>query len=800
MPLRNSRTKTGGNATEKLADEDWRQLQSPAALPYALFSYDGKLRFVSQAPVSAITGEPAIAALQWRVVAYQDSQAALAPLRVRQRRIWTAVGAIMVLASGFGVWLAYRLSRPVAALTATARRIAEGDLSALAPIISGDEIGLFAATFNMMTARLRDTLTGLEQRVDELRRTQEALRAGQIQLNEAQRIAHIGSWELDLTTQAVICSDETYRILGFTSESLDPSHSAFLNTVHPDDREMVNAAYARAVETRTLYDITHRLRMSDGRIKFVRERCETYYDAADRPLRSIGTIEDITARKSAEAERERLFAQLLESERRTRQIMEAAPEGVLLLDAGLRVQMLNPAAKLFFPLLSETEPGQPLRQLGARPIADLLTLPPYGLWHTVDVRGRHFQMIARPLEIGTTLDGWVLIIRDVTEERYVQEQLQRQERLVVVGQLAAGIAHDFNNILAAIVLYSQMSLRMPDLPPKLAERLSVIIEQSHRAADLINQILDFSRRAVLDRRPLDLAPLLKEQVKLWEHTLPETIRINFVHGDDVHTISADPTRIQQVLLNLVVNARDAMPEGGTLSVTLSRLQVADAKRAPLPDMPAGDWIRVTVGDTGTGIPDDVLPRIFDPFFTTKEPGKGTGLGLAQVYGIVTAHEGHIGVKTEVGVGTTFTLYFPALILVKASLAPKFDSAPVQGNGETILVVEDNDITRAALVESLSALNYRVLDAVNGKVALDVFGQHRDEIALVLSDMVMPEMSGKALAQALLQQAPALPVVMMSGHPLDQESEMLRAMGVGAWIQKPPDLTELAEILARKLRS
>ena len=553
----------------------------------------------------------------------------------------------------------------------------------------------------------------------------------------------------------------------------------------------------RQIRERGTGTVETRWQRKDGQILDV-WLSSTPLDPADLAAGVTFTVLDITERKRAEEERERLLRQVQEQTRQMQQIIDTVPEGVLVLDNGLRLLLCNPSALVYLPVLTETEvweTGHTLTTLGGQPIAELLSPPPRGLWHEIDKERRHFQITARAIETGPMTGGWVLVLRDVTEEYAIRETAQRQDRLATVGQLAAGIAHDFNNILAGIVLYSQMSLRTPDLPPHLHERLIIIANQAHRAADLINQILDFSRSAVLDRLPLDLVPLLKEQVKLWERTLPESIRVNYTYGADNYTIDADPTRMQQIFMNLVVNARDAMPEGGILNIELTRLRVTKPKYAPLPDMPVGEWVQIAVSDTGSGIPEEVLPYIYDPFFTTKPPGKGTGLGLSQVYGIVSSHDGFVDVHTEMNAGTTFLLYFPALALPEFPAVPEFGDLPL-GHGETILVVEDNAAARAAIVASLELLNYRVLEAENGKVALQVFAEHREDIALVLSDLVMAEMGGKALAQALHAQAPELRVVVMTGHPLTEEREMLREAGVVACIQKPPELGYLAETLAQ----
>jgi two-component system cell cycle sensor histidine kinase/response regulator CckA len=257
--------------------------------------------------------------------------------------------------------------------------------------------------------------------------------------------------------------------------------------------------------------------------------------------------------------------------------------------------------------------------------------------------------------------------------------------------------------------------------------------------------------------------------------------------------------MQQRVMNLAVNARDAMPGGGELHIDLRRIRVVDRKEAPLPEVLLGDWVRVTVKDTGAGIPSDVLPHVFDPFFTTKSPGEGTGLGLAQVWGIAKQHHGHIDVATAVGEGTTFILYLPALAVVEPETEPEEEWAVIQGQGETILVVEDNLAMRQALVDSLELLNYRALQAANGREALTILEEGQKKIALVLSDVVMPEMGGMALFHAMRQRNLLVPVVMLTGHPMAEELGKLQAQGLKAWMLKPPSPEQLAQTLAQALR-
>ncbi|MDY0019316.1 MAG: response regulator [Anaerolineae bacterium] len=369
--------------------------------------------------------------------------------------------------------------------------------------------------------------------------------------------------------------------------------------------------------------------------------------------------------------------------------------------------------------------------------------------------------------------------------------------MAAVGQLAAGIAHDFNNILAGIVLYAQISQRMPGLPQQLPERLKSIEEQAHHGAELVQQILDFGRRALLERKSLALAPFLEDLSELLRRTLPETIHLELTCNTEDATIRADPNRVQQALVNLALNARDAMPQGGDLHITLSHVPeealLNCALCGPITD---GQWVEIAVADTGTGIPTDVLPHIFEPFFTTRAP-LGHGLGLAQVYGIVSQHNGHIAVETQVGVGTTFQLYWPAL--PTAEIAHKdLPSAITQGNGETLLVVVDDKTIRAALVDVLTTLAYSVIEAANGQEALTILQEQQDKIALVLSDWGMPDMGGLAFTQEMQARHLKTPIVMFTGHPLSEEAKAAMPSGVVGWVQKPITLEALSTAVARAL--
>ncbi len=392
-----------------------------------------------------------------------------------------------------------------------------------------------------------------------------------------------------------------------------------------------------------------------------------------------------------------------------------------------------------------------------------------------------------------------LLQETLVELEGTQEQILQQERMAAVGQLAAGIAHDFNNILTSILGFAVLLQRRSDMPESAQPDLNHIVQQGQRAAHLVRQILDFSRKSIHHPQQLNLELFLKETTRFLGRTIPENINILLEIEPGDYWVNVDLTQLQQVATNLAVNARDAMPTGGELTLRLSRFTLQSNQQPPYPEMPPGEWVLFSAMDTGTGIPDEILPHIFDPFFTTKEVGQGVGLGLAQVYGIVRQHEGYIDVKSQVEKGTTFFIYLPALAV--ANLLPKAE-IPVEmfrGYGQTVLLVEDEPAVLAATKAMLEHLNYQVLTATNGQKALSVYAEHKNEIALVLADMIMPKMDGVDLFEALQVQDHDIKVVMMTGYPLGQDSLQTFTKGIEGWLSKPIEFQQLAQAVSQALR-
>jgi len=385
----------------------------------------------------------------------------------------------------------------------------------------------------------------------------------------------------------------------------------------------------------------------------------------------------------------------------------------------------------------------------------------------------------------------------VADLESTQAQLVVQERLAAVGQLSAGIAHNFNNVLASIQLYSEISQRTEWLDPILRDRLAVISKEARRGAALVQQVLDFGRRAVIERKPLMLADFLQDAAALLRSALPESIQIDTEIRAEDTIVSVDPTRLQQALINLALNSRDAMPEGGRLRLRLTRTPPnTQVSCAPCGRDFTGEWVVLSISDTGGGIASQDLPHIFEPFFTTRRP-IGHGLGLSQVMGIVEQQDGHITVDTAVGQGTTFSLYFPALAQLPVEEKECQELDVTYGSGQAILVVEDYGAMRKALLDALEMLGYRTLTSPNGREALARLLEGGDEIALVLSDWIMPVMGGEALVAAMRERGVSIPVLMITGHPLTSEVAA-KPPGVVAWVQKPVTLECLSAAISYAL--
>ena len=367
-----------------------------------------------------------------------------------------------------------------------------------------------------------------------------------------------------------------------------------------------------------------------------------------------------------------------------------------------------------------------------------------------------------PVEV---VGSWV----DITERKTLEELLRQSQKMDAVGQLAGGVAHDFNNMLAVIRGNAELLLMdEAQYPPDAREGLRHVVSASERAANLTRQLLAFSRKQVMQPQPLVLNDVIANLTKMLKRVIGENIDLQCHYAAPLPHVQADPGMMEQVILNLVVNARDAMPGGGQVRVATECVRVDEGHAQANAEARAGEFVCLSVGDTGTGIAPEVLPRIFEPFFTTKEVGKGTGLGLATVYGIVKQHEGWIELCSEIGKGTTFKILLPAILApARLATASAVSDAELPGGTETILLVEDDHAVRLTTRRVLASKGYQIREATCAREALELWKQHSAEIALLLTDIMMPEqLTGRDLAERLWRHRPALKVVFMSGYSAD----------------------------------
>jgi signal transduction histidine kinase len=353
-----------------------------------------------------------------------------------------------------------------------------------------------------------------------------------------------------------------------------------------------------------------------------------------------------------------------------------------------------------------------------------------------------------------------------TALRQSEEQLRQVQKIEAVGRLAAGVAHDFNNILTAIMGYSELLIRQLDADDPRRRNAEQIEKVAHLAAGLTRQLLIFSRKQVIEPRVLDLNAVILDIKKMLYRLIGEDIEFCTLLDPAAGHIKADPGQIEQVIMNLAVNARDAMPTGGKLTVTTANTTLDKNHLENFPDLSAGDYVMLAIADTGTGMSEEVKAHLFEPFFTTKPSGRGTGLGLATCFGIVKQNTGHINVESELGSGTTFKIYFPQVQSAIEPLRVRNKPTEVAGGNETVLLVEDEPVVRELAVATLREKGYTVVEAVNGEEGLRLARQHDGKIDLVLTDVVMPVMGGKEMADALRTSHPDTKVLFTSGYTED----------------------------------
>jgi len=617
----------------------------------------------------------------YQVCLYSLAEAAAEKHHFRKKILVSGTVALLG-ALALSLLISRGLAVPLQELVTGTTEIEHGNYGVKVPVRSHDEMGRLAAAFNGMTERILASHTAQEQRIAERtqelaerKRAVEALRQSEASLREAQRIAHLGNWQWNVTTNELHWSEEVYSIFGLAPTQFRATYEAFLERIYPEDREKVTQAVRQTLGEGLTYSLEHRIVRTDGQVRIVHERAEIVRDDTGKTVQMVGTVQDITEQKRIEAE------------------------------------------------------------------------------------------------------------------------FLRAQRLDSVGALAGGMAHDLNNALSPILMGIQI-IRRQSHDPETRQMLTVMEANTHRGADMVRQVLTFARGREGERDLLNVGRLVREMENIIRQTLPKSIAVTAMVPPDLWPVLGNATQLHQVLLNLCVNARDAMPGGGELTLAADNVELSPKEAKSFPEAVPGPYVMLLVSDTGTGIPPEVLPRIFEPFFTTKDPGKGTGLGLSTIARIVRNHGGFVSVKSEVGAGTTFESYFPRAAAPPPPVTTTLPAGLRKGQGELLLFIDDDWSVREMVGPTLKEQGYRVLSAANGAEALALLSQYSREVRLVLTDLAMPVMDGTATLEALRVRFPHLPVIVMSGS-LEAEQEHLPA-GIAAFLPKPFPLDQLLTVISDAL--
>ncbi|MBI3578436.1 MAG: PAS domain S-box protein, partial [Ignavibacteriales bacterium] len=516
----------------------------------------------------------------------------------------------------------------------------------------------------------------------------------------------------------------------------------------------------------------------------------------------LGVSQNITERKQA-------AESLQESETRLQSLIHATPDAIFFKDGKGRWLLANSSALGLFGLEGKAYAGKTDQQLAEmvpffKEAFAYCTASDERAWSASilthaeesvprqDGSNRVFDVIKIPLfHDDGSRKGLVIVGRDITERRQADEERQKLERelmqaqkLESLGTLASGIAHDFNNILGIILGYTSLLERTPSDPEKIRHGINAIQRATLRGASIVKQLLTFARKSESSPISISINHIIEDITNLLRETLPKTIDLVTNLQADIPSVTADATQMHQVLLNLCVNARDAMPKGGKLFISTSTIS-NEMISAQFPRASAREYVVVNVTDTGMGMDDNTKQRIFDPFFTTKGPGRGTGLGLALVYSIVESHHGMIAVESELGKGTTFTLYFPAEEHhIENTGATSNRLNDIRGGTETILLIEDEEIFAELIKGALTAKGYTVLTAYDGEKGLELFQQHHKQIGVVISDLALPKCRGDEVFKRIKAINPMAQVILTGGFIEPTLRSELVTMGLKQFIQKP----------------
>lgn len=769
------------------------------------------------------------------------------------------------------------------------------------PVLEDDQIQIVFGVGNKVAEYTEYDVVQIRLVVNELykiikhRNLDAALREREASLSEAQRIAHVGSWIFDIATNTLDWSDEIYHIFGLDPEALSPSYDVFLDVIHPDDRERVHTVLDESLKNKIPYEVVYRLLLKDGAIKYVCARCKTDYADDGTPLRSIGTVQDVTDLRIAEdcireakqhlqyiidntkdvifqidlkgnyiyvnqatekmtgyssteflqmnmmdliapeyhaqrAERlketidghvdenmytleiirkdgHRLWVELssdpvvndagelvavqgvarninkrkqAEQERLRLSIaIDQATEAVIITDIEGTIEYVNPAFSVSSGYTKEEAVGRNPRMLKSGQQDDATYKE---MWEQIssgqpwkgNLQNKHKDgsiyieeaTISSVHNTSGTIVNYVAVKRDITKELDIEEQFRQSQKMEAVGRLAGGVAHDFNNILQSIIGFCGLLLVETEGQDSLQKDVIEIQNAAQRAGVLTHQLLDFSRKRPVDFSPVDLNEIIANEKKMLGLLLDKKMSLVFEPAADLTPVIADAGQMEQVVMNLVVNARDAMPDAGKITIRTDNVVFSESV-ARMPKSRPGTFVCLSVTDVGIGIEKEVFERLFEPFFTTKKVGEGTGLGLAIVYGVIEQHKGWLEVESEVGQGSTFKVYLPTSTDVEVEEDVTGNEGRVlsdaYGDGKQILLVEDDPEVRKLITHILQDAGYRITGVESAAQATVAFHQVEGRFDLLFSNMILPDQTGIELATSLHEKKSGLPVLLFSDY-------------------------------------
>ncbi|HEU4989793.1 MAG TPA: PAS domain-containing protein [Gemmatimonadaceae bacterium] len=586
-------------------------------------------------------------------------------------------------------------------------------------------------------------------------------------LRIAGRAARVGGWRVILPGRELVWSEQI-RALHEVPAGYQPSYEENLAFYTPESRRIVEPLIASCMADGVPFDVEIEKRTATGRQIWVRTVGEAVRDADGRIVQIQGALQDVTERRMAVdhlRESEERFRQLAETITQVFWISDMTKHRILYVSPGYETIWGRPCAELYghpetwLTAIHEddramVESALPLQATGEYDVTYRIVRPDGTIrW----VNDRAFPVLdddGNPFRIVGTAE-------DCTDRKAMEAQFLRAQRMESIGTLAGGIAHDLNNVLTPILMSIEM-LKQEDTPEGRAETIATIEASATKGADMVRQVLSFARGVEGQRMDVDPRRLLRDVAKIGNDTFLKSIQVRVSVPGDVPAVLGDPTQLHQVLLNLCVNARDAMPDGGTITLTARARELTPAQAPKFPDAKPGSYVMLEVADTGQGMPPEVAERIFEPFFTTKEPGKGTGLGLSTSLAIVKSHGGFFNVRSAPGAGTTFEVYLPVSGGDAREDVGAARRAKLRGHNELVLVIDDEATIREMTRRMLEMFGYRVIVAADGAAGSDAFRKYLGSVSVVLTDMMMPVMNGAATVRALRALEPGVRVVAVSG--------------------------------------